>query len=97
MYKGTSSSSVKKGNNIAVDPNIICHAEQSEASLFNSVLKSIDFSPCGRRPSVHIQLVCYAHRKPRLSESKESSLALQNGSGFVKQNIFNFYIKVWSG
>ena len=40
MYKGTSSSSVKKGNNIAVDPNIICHAEQSEVSLLNVILRS---------------------------------------------------------
>ena len=40
MYKGTSSSSVKKGNNIAVDPNIICYAEQSEVSLLNVILRS---------------------------------------------------------
>ena len=39
----------------------------------------------------------YAHRKPRLSESKENSLALPSGSGFVRQNLFIFHIKKWSG
>ena len=52
----------------------------------------IDFGPFGRRP-----LVRCAHRKLRLSESKESLLALPSGSSFVKQNLFNFYIKEWSG
>ena len=46
---------ISKSNNIDVDPYIVCHAEQSEASLFNAVLRSIDFSPYGRRPSVHIR------------------------------------------
>ena len=67
-------------------------SEQSEVSLFCVVIISIDFSPFGRRP-----LVRFAHRKLRLSESKESLLALPSGSSFVKQNIFNFYIKEWSG
>ena len=30
-------------NNIDVDPNIICHAEQSEASIFNAILRSNAF------------------------------------------------------
>ena len=30
----------KESNNIDVYPNIICHAEQSEASLFKVVLRS---------------------------------------------------------
>ena len=63
-----------------------------EASLFNAVLRSIDYGPYGRRP-----LVRFVHRKLRLGESKESLLALPSGSSFVKQNIFNFYIKEWSG
>ena len=46
-----------------------------------------DFSPFGCRPQVR-----YAHRKLRLSESKESLLALPNGSSFVKQNLFNYYL-----
>ena len=29
---------------------LFVHDEQSEASLFNAVLRSIDFSPYGRRP-----------------------------------------------
>ena len=49
---------LKYSNNIGVDPNIICHAEQSEASLFCAFSRPIDFSPCGRRP-----LVRYAHRE----------------------------------
>ena len=36
----------------------ILFAEQSEASLFCMVMRSIDFSPYGRRP-----LVRYAHRE----------------------------------
>ena len=32
-----------------------CHTERSEISLFRIVLRSIDFSPYGRRPSVHIR------------------------------------------
>ena len=67
-------------------------SEQSEVSPSSSALSSIDFSPYGRRP-----LVRYAHRKLRLGESKESLLALPSGSSFVKQNLFNFYIKEWSG
>ena len=34
----------------------------------------------------------YAHRKLRLSE-----IALPSGSGFVRQNLFIFHIKKWSG
>ena len=35
-------------------------SEQSEVSLFYVVIISIDFSPCGRRPSVHILLLTLA-------------------------------------
>ena len=36
-------------NNIDVDPNIICHAEQSEASIFNAILRSftLTLAPSG--------------------------------------------------
>ena len=30
-------------NNIGVNPYIVCHAEQSEASLFNAFLRSFTF------------------------------------------------------
>ena len=32
-------------------------SEHSEVSLLCAVTRFIDFSPCGRRPSVHIQLL----------------------------------------
>ena len=44
------------GNNIDVDPTFKCHAERSRSIYLKRGLRSIDFSPCGRRPSVHIQL-----------------------------------------
>ncbi len=31
---------IKYGNNIAVDPNIVCHTEQSEVSILNAVFRS---------------------------------------------------------
>ena len=31
------------GNNIAVDPNIVCHTEQSEVSILNAVFRSFTF------------------------------------------------------
>ena len=51
-----------KSNNIAVDPNIICHAEQSEASIHILILDPLTLAPSGvdlRFTSV----IRYAHRK----------------------------------
>ena len=31
------------GNNIAVDPKVVCHTERSEVSLFSALLRSFTF------------------------------------------------------
>ena len=59
----TSNGGIFLGNNIDVDPNIVCHTEQSEVSILNAVFRSFTFVQDDKfaKKKVAGQLLYYCH------------------------------------
>jgi hypothetical protein len=53
----------KKGNNIAVDPNIVCHTEQSEVSILNAVFRSNAFGDVANARCEIKQVLFHSHNR----------------------------------